>query len=66
MTYFKLVKADVQWLKQEIRKGTLFYRFDGYFMTCGAYRENGFSYDDLPISTVVALLKKQNNLYWRN
>lgn len=66
MTYFKLVGADIQWLKDEIRKGNLFYKHSEDIIPCGAYRNGCFSYDDMPISTVVALIKKQKNIYWRN
>lgn len=70
MTYFKIRSAHLPWLEMEICKGTIFYQHYSFaipdWVPCGAYREDGASYDRLSAEEVSRMIKKDKNVYWRN
>lgn len=74
MRYFRILKVDSRWLESEIRKGTIFYDthngFNGLsgrqFCSTAARRENGYSYDDMPVEEVLRWVKLYRCVFWRN
>lgn len=67
MTYFLLRTVDLCWLEMEIAKGTIFYKsITRGMVTCGSFRDGGYSYDTLSAREVLNMINKSKNVYWRN
>lgn len=70
MKYFRLKSAHRPWLEMEIAKGTIFYKHYSFatpeWVPCGAYREDGASYDSMTAREVLRMIAKDKNVYWRN
>ncbi|QPI18318.1 hypothetical protein POP15_270 [Pectobacterium phage POP15] len=70
MKYFRLKSAHLPWLEMEIAKGTIFYKHYSFatpeWVPCGAYREDGASYDSMTAGEVLRMIAKDKNVYWRN
>jgi hypothetical protein len=64
--YFKLLRADPEWLEEEIRKGNIFKKYPEGFSTCGEYTKDGISYYAMPYFEVMWKMQKFKNIYWRN